>query len=82
METDALFQARLVGTMGHEIIDPQGTVIAWTVNEPWAAIIVALLTEHTSINAACFFLSGSDRFEGVRAMLPRKWTAPRRCIPV
>jgi hypothetical protein len=62
MEIDALFRARQVGTTGHEILDPQGTVIAWTVNEPWAAVIVALLNDHRSINAACFFLSRSDRF--------------------
>ena len=62
MEIDALFRARQVGTTGHEILDPQGTVIAWTVNEPWAAVIVALLTEYTSQNSACFFPSGSVRF--------------------
>jgi hypothetical protein len=62
MEIEALFHARQVGTTGHEIIDPDGHVVAWTVDEPWASIIVALLNEHRSINAACFFLSGSDRF--------------------
>ena len=36
------FTYRLVGTSGCEIVGPEG-VIAWTVNEPWAAIIVGLL---------------------------------------
>ena len=36
------FTFRLVGTVGCEIVGPDG-VIAWTVDEPWAAIIVGLL---------------------------------------
>ena len=43
MESDSLFIARRVGTTGHEIINPEGVVVAWTVDEPWATIIVAVL---------------------------------------
>jgi hypothetical protein len=34
---------RQCGTTGHEILDPQGLVIAWTVDAGSAALIVALL---------------------------------------
>jgi hypothetical protein len=34
---------RCVGTTGCEILDPTGAVLAWTVDEAWAAIIVRLL---------------------------------------
>jgi hypothetical protein len=44
MESDgARFSARRVASRGHEILDPQGKVIAWTVDEEWAAVIVGLL---------------------------------------
>lgn len=45
MMTDAQdsFTARKVASTGHEVIDPGGNVIAWTVDAYWAAIIVALL---------------------------------------
>jgi hypothetical protein len=36
------FTFRLVGTSGCEIL-ADGEVVAWTVDEPWAAIIVGLL---------------------------------------
>jgi hypothetical protein len=36
------FSFRLVGTMGCEIL-ADGEVIAWTVDELWAAIIIGLL---------------------------------------
>lgn len=36
------YVARPVGTTGHEIVGPDG-VIAWTVDDNWAAIIAALL---------------------------------------
>ena len=36
------FTYRLVGTMGCEIL-ADGVVVAWTVDEPWAAVIVGLL---------------------------------------
>lgn len=34
---------RRSGTTGHEILDPNGTVIAWSVDAGWAGIIVGLL---------------------------------------
>ena len=37
------FAIRRVGTTGHEICDPDGTIIAWAVDEPWAALIARLL---------------------------------------
>jgi hypothetical protein len=37
------FTANRVGTTGHEILDPEGNVVAWAVDEPWAAMIAALL---------------------------------------
>ncbi len=36
------FTYRLVGTNGCEIL-ADGEVVAWTVDEPWAAVIVGLL---------------------------------------
>lgn len=42
MATNA-FTIRRTGTTGHEIGDPDGTVIAWAVDEPWAHDIAALL---------------------------------------
>ena len=40
------FSFRRVAMSGCEILDPNGIVVAWTVNEEWAAIIVALLNNH------------------------------------
>jgi hypothetical protein len=37
------FTARKVASSGHEVFDPNGNVIAWTVDGYWAAVIVALL---------------------------------------
>ena len=37
------YTARRIGTTGCEIIDPDGEVIAWTVDDHWAGIITALL---------------------------------------
>ncbi len=37
------FTFRRVGTMGCEIVNPDGEIVAWTVDPAWAAIIVALL---------------------------------------
>ena len=39
------FSYRLVGSTGCEICDQDGNVVAWTVKEAWAAVIVALLTK-------------------------------------
>ena len=48
MRTDALFQARRVGTTGHEIVSPDRQVVGWTVDQLWAAILVALLNRAES----------------------------------
>lgn len=48
MEIDALFHARQVGTTGHEIVNPDGQVVAWTVDDHWAAIVVTLLNQTES----------------------------------
>ncbi len=37
------YVARASGSVGHEILSPDGVVVAWTVDEPWAAIIVELV---------------------------------------
>ena len=37
------FSYRRSGTNGCEIIDPDGLVIAWTVDPAWAGVIVGLL---------------------------------------
>jgi len=37
------YSARRCGSTGHEILDPKGEVVAWTVDGSWAAIIVDLL---------------------------------------
>jgi hypothetical protein len=42
MTTDALFTFRRTGTTGCEIL-ADGKVVAWTVDEAWATVIVALL---------------------------------------
>jgi len=36
---------RLSGSMGCEILGPNGTVVAWTVDETMAMVIVALLNK-------------------------------------
>lgn len=38
-----MFTTRRVGTTGHEILDPDGSVIAWTADGYWAVVVVALL---------------------------------------
>jgi len=43
MGADSGFHARPVGTTGHESLTPEGVVVAWAVNEYWAAVLVALL---------------------------------------
>ena len=42
MDIDA-FTIKQVGTTGHEIRDPDGTIIAWAADEPWALLIAGLL---------------------------------------
>lgn len=39
------FSWRRCGTTGCEIMDGDGKVIAWTVNETWASILVRLLEQ-------------------------------------
>lgn len=57
MTTDrqAPFTARKVGSSGHEILDPGGSVVAWTVDGYWADIIVALLNrvEQVGLSSDC-----------------------------
>ena len=53
MEMDAPFQTRQVGTIGHEILDPRGTVIVWAVDAAWAMVVVALLNEAESDGIRC-----------------------------
>ena len=43
MDSDA-FTIKQVSTAGHEILDPDGNVVAWAVDGTWAALIVALLS--------------------------------------
>ena len=45
MEHDTAYTIRRVGTTGHEILNPGGEVVAWTVDEHWAALIAALLNK-------------------------------------
>ena len=47
-EQPARYLARLVGTTGCEILNLGGEVVAWTVNEEWAARIVRLLNEENN----------------------------------
>jgi len=39
------YSFRGVATRGCELLDPTGRVVAWTVDDCWAAIIVRLLNE-------------------------------------
>ena len=48
-QTDA-FTIRRVGISGCEIRDPDGQVIAWTVDGCWATVIVTLLNQTTLNN--------------------------------
>jgi hypothetical protein len=41
--SNTYFTARLVGSAGHEILNPDGEVVAWTVDGRWAAVVTALL---------------------------------------
>jgi hypothetical protein len=52
-ERGSTYAARRCGTLGHEIL-ANGTVVAWTVDAGWAAVIVGLLgmTEHEGPPAA------------------------------
>jgi hypothetical protein len=54
VKSDAPFVARRVGTTGHEIITPQGTVVAWAVDATWAAILVAVLNKAEPRTIALF----------------------------
>jgi hypothetical protein len=40
------FSTRRSGNLGHEILGPDGTVIAWTVDEVMATLITKLLTDN------------------------------------
>lgn len=51
MSTEGPYLFRRIATCGCELIDPTGTVVAWTVDDYWAATIVRLLneTDHPSV---------------------------------
>lgn len=51
MRTKGPYLFRRVATCGCEVLDFRGTVVAWTVDESWAAIIVRLLndTDHSGV---------------------------------
>ncbi len=72
METE-VFSARRVGNTGHEIRDPNGNVVAWTADEPWAAILVALL--NTTITG-----TGAEAHECVAEDSGDKEETARRAI--
>jgi hypothetical protein len=42
MMTDG-FVIRRVATSGCEVCDPDGNIVAWAADEPWAMLIAALL---------------------------------------
>jgi hypothetical protein len=44
MEMD-IYTARASGSTGQEILNPDGEIVAWTVDGWWAAIIVGLLNQ-------------------------------------
>ena len=46
-ESNLCFSSRQAGTSGHEILNPRGQVVAWAVDEAWAAVIVSLLNRAT-----------------------------------
>jgi hypothetical protein len=48
MDDRSAFTTRRVGTTGHEILAPNGTVVAWTVDGYWAAVMVAAMNEAPS----------------------------------
>ena len=50
LSNNARFTARRVGTTGHEILDPSGNVIAWAIDEVWAAMFVALFNWSSKTN--------------------------------
>jgi hypothetical protein len=43
---------RASGTAGYEIIDPEGEIVAWTVDGWWASVIVDLLND-TEVQDPC-----------------------------
>ena len=64
------FTFRVVGSTGCEILNPNGEVFAWTVNEVWAVMIVALLnreekSERQSFPPGAF----EDGFEAPQAVV-------------
>jgi hypothetical protein len=54
------FIFRLVGTSGCEIL-VDGKVVAWTVDEPWAAVIVRLLDGADEGHASASLTAGETR---------------------
>ena len=39
------YSMRRVATTGHEVMDQEGRVVAWTVDRDWAALLVSLLNK-------------------------------------
>lgn len=64
------FTARPCGTTGHEILDPDGNVVAWTLDELWALLIVRALNftlSHESVASSDLSLArSSDQYENDR----------------
>jgi hypothetical protein len=47
-----VYVARASGAAGYDILDPEGEVVAWTVNGWWASVIVDLLND-AEVQAPC-----------------------------
>jgi hypothetical protein len=50
-QDSSAFTARPVGTTGHEILAPDGKVVAWTVNDYWAAVVVDAMNRQSERQA-------------------------------
>lgn len=46
---EAEFTYRQSGTRGCEVLDGDGEVIAWTIDDYWAAVICRLLNKHRDL---------------------------------
>jgi hypothetical protein len=57
-QDDRLCSFRRIATCGCELFDPNGSVVAWTADEMWAAIIVRLL--NNSVNPGVAVVAGMD----------------------
>jgi len=73
METET-FTFRQVGTVGCEIVGPDG-VIAWTVDEPWAVLVVSMLNGTATSSAEGRSPTESRRDETGTARRAIEWLA-------